>query len=212
MKKRLCDIDFLKSLQKGFASCDARQPGARRDQEFVALGASDNLKALKRISLVADLSSDNLPGDDDFDAAVLLTTLRCTVVGDWAANAKALRRYRTSLQPLLDEVVAHGVSALLGKGLVDFGFTAGVAVTLDSQAKRGIIEHDAGELGQVLTRFRAEIELAGIEKYVTHIDDQPSGRVGSGQDAIELLEQAGAHGLFLTIELFGGLFLGLSRG
>ena len=117
-----------------------------------------------------------------------------------------------AFQSLVDKVVAHGVGALLGKGLVDFGAPAIVGVTLDSQAQRGIVEHDAGELGQVLTRFRAEIGLAGIEQHVTHIDDQPSGRVGSGQDAIKLLEQAGAHGLLLAIELFRGLFLGLSRG
>ena len=88
-----------------------------------------------RNSLVADLSPDNLPGDDDFDAAVLLTTLGCVVVGHWVASAEALRRYRTSLHSLLDDVVAHGVGALLGKGLVDFGFTAAVAMTLDSQAQ-----------------------------------------------------------------------------
>ena len=67
-------------------------------------------------------------------------------------------------------------------------------------------------LAKVLTRFGAEIGLAGIEQHVAHIDDQPSGRVGSGQDTIKLLEQAGAQGLLLAIELFRGLLLGVSGG
>ena len=40
----------------------------------------------------ANLRSDSLPGDDDFDAAVLLTPLVCVVVGHWVVLAKALRR------------------------------------------------------------------------------------------------------------------------
>lgn len=42
--------------------------------------------------LVSDLGSDNLSGDDDFHAAVLLPTLGRAVVAHWVVHAKALRR------------------------------------------------------------------------------------------------------------------------
>ena len=40
-------------------------------------------------------------------------------------------------------------------------------------------------------------DLPVYEQHVAHIDDQPSGRIGSGQDTIKMLEQAGAQGLLL---------------
>lgn len=42
--------------------------------------------------LMSDLGSDNLPRNDDFDAAVFLTTLGCAVVGHGVVHTKSLGR------------------------------------------------------------------------------------------------------------------------
>jgi hypothetical protein len=59
--------------------------------QFSLFAFSDKRRNDCRV-LVSDLGSDNFPGDDDFDAAVLLTTLGCAVVAHWVVHAKALRR------------------------------------------------------------------------------------------------------------------------
>jgi len=48
--------------------------------------------------------------------------------------------------------------------------------------------------------------LPVFEQDVTHVDDETAGRIGGGQDSVELLEQAGAKLLLLAL---GSLDLGL---
>jgi hypothetical protein len=41
--------------------------------------------------------------------------------------------------------------------------------------------------------------LPVFEQDVTHVDDETAGRIGGGQDSVELLEQAGAKLLLLAL-------------
>src|SRR6185369_16413139 len=150
--------------------------------------------------------------EDDFDAAVLLTPLGCNVIAHGILRTQPLRRYRTGIQSLADEVVADGTGAVLGKSLVEFGASGVVGVALDLQAKGGVVKHDAGELRQDLTPLWAKIGLAGIKHNVAHIDHQPAWRVGSWQDTIKVCEQTGAECLLLALVLIHGLFPRLGCG
>jgi hypothetical protein len=67
----------------------------QRFYQFTVIDEATRFRVLRIYecyALVSDLGPDNLPGDDDFDAAVLLTTLSCAVVGHWVVHTKAFRR------------------------------------------------------------------------------------------------------------------------
>src|ERR1035441_3588779 len=66
----------------------------------------------------ADLGADDLAGDHNLHAAILLPALRGVVRSHRLSLAETLRSDRTYRHSLLHQVIAHGRAALFGKLLI----------------------------------------------------------------------------------------------
>lgn len=66
--------------------------------------------------------------------------------------------------------------------------TNAVRVSLDSECERGIGEHDATDLCQLLARQRTKGVLGGVEENVRHVDDEAARGVASLENGIEFLQ------------------------
>ena len=99
-----------------------------------------DLKEGTHRSGLADLRSNRFAGDDDFHTPVFLPPLVGAVVRNGFSLAQANGCYRVCDQSLLDEKLAHGVPALLGKLHVRFIAADIVRMSFDGQmqARDGI--------------------------------------------------------------------------
>src|SRR5215472_12614568 len=155
-----------------------------------------------RLRFSANLRSNHFSRDNDFDAPVLLATFARAVVCHRIAQTEPLGSQHTRVEPLVLEVIANRIRTPFRKSLVELLAAGTVRVALNSKTKRGVVQHDAAEFSQGLSRFRSQIGLAGTKEHITHVDHETARRVGSRQNSVELLEQAGTQLLFLALGLF----------
>src|SRR5262245_22694853 len=65
-----------------------------------------------------DLGSDDLAGDDQFHATVLLSPFSSLIARDRHGLPKAPRCERIAIQPLFDEILTNSLGSLLGEFLI----------------------------------------------------------------------------------------------
>ena len=99
-------------------------------------------------------------GEHEFYAAILLAALGSVVGGDGFAFAEAAGFDCGGLNPLLHEIIPHGLRAMLGKLLVVVVGADAVGVAFDGKMQAGIGEDDAGNFCQALARTGREFVAA----------------------------------------------------
>src|SRR3954453_8615523 len=101
---------------------------------------------------LADLRADNIAGNHQFHAPILLAALRGVVGSHRLSFAETLGRHRGGGHTLLGQIVADRLAAMLGKLLVVVVATDAIGVTFDVELEAGMTGDDAGHFGQLFAR------------------------------------------------------------
>src|SRR5438105_14431404 len=109
------------------------------------------------------MPADDVAGDNQFHATILLTPGRSVVRHHRLGLSESFRRHRTGGNALLSQIVAHRDPALLGKLLVVVVATYIIGVSLYFQLQTGVPRNDARDFCQLLPcsrtpRIRSRIE------------------------------------------------------
>src|SRR5262249_20646580 len=124
--------------------------------------------------------------DDDFYAAILLPAFGSAVIGYWHGLPESRGSDGAGIETLIDQVLPHGLRALLGKRLIE-GIAADIVrVPFNLQIQPRMRQHDAGKFGEALAGFRTQIEFRGGEKHVAEIHHQATRRVARLENLVEL--------------------------
>src|SRR6516165_3594551 len=92
----------------------------------------------------ANLYADHFARNDNFDSAILLSSLRSGVVGYVSSFAKSPRGHVPICQPLLKEIGPHGFRALVRQFLVYFVAADVVCVAFDCKVQTRMCQDNAG--------------------------------------------------------------------
>ena len=151
-----------------------------------------------------DLGPNHRSRDNDLNPAVLLPAFDSRVLRHRIGFAQASRRDGFTRQSLGNQIITDRSSTLFRKLHIEI-FGAGIiGVSLDCQLQLGIIEHNAGKLGQRLARRGTQIGFTNIKQHVAQVDHESALRIARGQHAVELLQQLGAQLLLVALGLGGG--------
>ena len=130
-----------------------------------------SLSGVKRLLAFdgVQLRANDLAGNDQFNAAVLLAALARLVRSHGDVKSPAYRCDRALRDSLSNEEFANRCGSLLRKGLIEFSRTDVVGVTLGFQPKVGVVQDNASQPGQLLASQRAQRVLAGIKLDIRHV-------------------------------------------
>src|SRR5450631_557527 len=83
----------------------------------------------------SDLGTNHLTGDNDLDAAILLSTRSRAVVRHWIGFAKTSCSHRGGAKSLRGQVCHHAICALLRERRIEVGAACAVGVSLNGEMK-----------------------------------------------------------------------------
>src|SRR5438874_4986095 len=121
--------------------------------------------------------SDDVAGDHHLNAPVPLTSSSRIVRGDRLSLAKAAGGDVRRTDALLDQESAYGICTSFRQHLVVIIRPDTVGMALDFELQARMSQDDSGNLRELFTSARLQIEPARIEENIGHIDDQSPRRI-----------------------------------
>src|SRR5579864_2998164 len=151
-------------------------------------------------------ATDCFAAQHQFHTAVLLAAFGGLVRGDGLGLAIPVGLDRSGVDPLLDEIVANRLGAVLRKLLIVLITADAIGVSFDLEVQAGIRQYDAGDFRQTLAGGRKKLIAAAAEQYVRHICDEATGGVARGKNRIELLQKPRSEFLLFFFRLLAEVF------